>query len=355
MPIKPILFDFYPDLRGKLGWLDLGLSVAPVRRLSNLGFDNLWIKRNDLISPFIGGNKIRRLEFILADVQRQGKKHIVTLGGIGSNHCLATAMLCRRMGMRCTLCLFEQPVTRYVKETLLQYSKHGARIVFSKGVIGAAFQYYLIQKCMHPEAYFLESGGSSIIGILGAVNAALELSQQVVNGEMPEPAFVFYPTASNGGMAGLSLGFLLSGLKTRVLGVRTGRSRIGPLAINTPGLVYKLIRKTYDFLKEKEGKIPPMNVLTPTLIEDYCGEGYGCPTPEGLSALDIFKTRENVNLEPVYTAKACAALLDFMRKPENKEKTVLYWHTYHSLDFSGEMAEMDYHNLPKGLHRFFEE
>lgn len=251
---QPPLFEKYPDLREKVGWLDLGLAEAPVQRLENLGHDHLWIKRNDLISDVMGGNKTRRLEFILAELVRQKKEHVITLGGIGSNHCLAVAIFCKRLGIRCTLCLFEQPLTYYVRENLLLYHYYGAELIFAKGIWSSAYNFYLRLKLKYPGAYFIESGGSSERGALGDLNAVLELEKQISKQNLAEPGFVFCPTASNGGIAGLILGFLLLGWKTTVMGVRTGRSRLGPIELNTTGTIVKKIKKASPIF-EKEFRI----------------------------------------------------------------------------------------------------
>ncbi len=350
---KPTLFEKFPDLSESVGWLDLGLTAAPIHRLEKLGHDNLWIKRNDQISEIMGGNKVRRLEFILADVLHQKKEHVITLGGIGSNHCLALAIYCRQLGIRCTLCLFEQPLTCHVRENLLLYHYYGAQLIFAKGIWRSIADFYLRLKLKHPNAYFLESGGSSEIGVLGDLNAVLELEKQVKKQGLAEPGFVFCPTASNGGMAGLSLGLLLLGWKTTVIGVRTGLSRLGPIELNTTRTVAKKIKKVIRFLRQNSRMIPRINIPKPVLIDDYCGQGYGFPTSAGKHALQVFKEKEQLKLEPVYTAKTCAALLDRLDQKPFSEKPILYWHTYNSVDLSKEAATVEYRDLPPDLHWCF--
>ncbi len=352
---EPFLFKYFPDLRNNVTWIHLGTIDAPVHRLRLLEFKNLWIKRNDLISPLYGGNKVRRLEFILADVIKKGKKRVVTMGGIGSNHCLATAIFCRQLGLSCFLSLFEQPLTRYVQENLLLFHRHGAGMSFSQGILPMALDFYLIRKLRYWNTYFLESGGSSVIGILGAVNSALELKQQIDSGMMPVPKYIFYPTASNGGMAGLSLGFLLAGLDTTVIGVRVGASHLFGMELNTPGTVKRAMEKTYRFLKKNSKLIPDIDIQTPVIMNDFCGEGYGHPTKKGLEALEVFKTEANIRLEPVYTAKTCAALVEFIENHSSAHDPILYWHTFNSVDLSQEAASVDHKELPIAFHKFFKD
>lgn len=209
---------------------------APVQRLTNLGRDNLWIKRNDVISPVYGGNKVCKLEFSLAEALARGKKRIVTLGAIGSNHGLATAIFCRRLGLECALLLFDQPVTSYVRRNLLLFFKNGAELFYQSGMTWAGFKFYVAERLKDPRAFFLYAGGTSPLGNLGPVSGALELKRQVGRGLLPEPRYVLCPHASNGTLAGLTLGFRLAGFDTTVIGVRVGVAKTGPLPLSTPGV-----------------------------------------------------------------------------------------------------------------------
>ncbi len=355
MKNRPLIFERFPDLQGVINWINLGTTPAPVHRLKNLDYPNLWIKRNDLISTVYSGNKVRRLEFILGDVIKKGKTEIVTMGGIGSNHCLATAIFCKKLNISCYFSLYDQPVSPLVRENLLLFHKYRAKMKYSKTYLRLSFDHYLIQKIKHPKAYFIEGGGSSVTGILGAINEAFELKKQIDEGLMPEPARIFYPTASNGGMAGLSLGLLLSGMKTSVIGVRVGLDKFGPVQLNTPNTVKKTMEKTYKFLKKNSKHIPKIEIKTPRMIEGYFGNGYGFPIPDGQKALNIFQSKENITLEPVYTAKACAALLDYIKTRSSSNNPILYWHTFNSVDLSAEASTVDYRELAPEFHQFFQQ
>ena len=349
----PILFKYFPDLKDRIGWIKLKESSAPVHPLKNLGYPGLWIKRNDLISSLYGGNKISRLEFILGDVLKKGKKDVITMGGIGSNHCLATAIFCKTLNISCSFSLYDQPVTTQVKENLLLFHKYKAKLTYSKTYLKFGLDWYIAQRMRHSGSYFITGGGSSPIGILGAVNEALELKQQIDEGILPEPRYIFYPTASNGGMAGLMLGLLLSGLKTTVIGVRVGLDKIGPMEFNTRNTVKKAMLATYNLLKKNSPNIPAIDMTDPQIIDGYFGNGYGYPTEKGQKALEILKSKENISLDPVYTAKACAALLDHIKNHASSTSPILYWHTYNSIDLSQEAAGVDYRELPEELHPIF--
>jgi len=351
----PPIFELFPDLREKISYINLDTKPTPVHRLENLGHKNLLIKRNDRISPVYGGNKVRRLEFVLGDVLDKKQNRVVTMGAIGTNHGLATAIFCKRLGLDCTLLLFDQPVTEYVRRNLLLFQYYGAEIIYTGTMDEAVQQFYVEQRQKYPEACFLDAGGTTTIGTIGQVNAAFEFSKQVDEGAMPMPKYIFCPTASNGTMAGLNLGFALAGIKTTVIGVRVGMEKWGDMELNTPNTVTALMKTVYDFLRENSDTVPDAQLPTPVMFNDYRGDGYGRLTKEGLDAVEIFKERESIELEPVYTGKTCAALLDFINDPVNAEDVILYWHTYNSVDLSKETQSVDYRDLPPDLHKFFED
>ncbi len=351
---RPALFDRFPELSQRIPWVSLETSPSPVQRLANLGHESLWIKRDDVLSTVYGGNKVRKLEFALAEAIEKGKRRVVTMGAVGTNHGLATAIFCRRMGLDCTLLLFDQPVTSYVRRNLLLAHEHGAELVYLKGVIRMGASYYLDARLRYRDAFFLYAGGSSPLGTLGAVSGALELAAQVEAGVCPAPDYVICPTASNGTMGGLILGFMLAGLETRVIGVRVSLKNVGPLPMNTPGTVVRMMKSVHRLIARHSSSLPDLQFEKPLLLNDYCGDGYGWPTPAGNRALEIFREREGIALDPVYTGKTCAALLDFIEEPGRAAETILYWHTYNSVDYSKRVEKLDYRRLPAELHPFFE-
>ncbi|MBN1496336.1 MAG: pyridoxal-phosphate dependent enzyme [Spirochaetes bacterium] len=353
-PGRTALFERFPELEGAIARVALGEFPTPVHRLNNLGHGSLWIKRDDLSSPVYGGNKVRKLEFILGDVMRSGKREVVTIGGIGTNHGLATAIYCRGLGLDATLIVFDQPVTRHVRQNLLLFHRYGARLVYAKDMIGAGAKFYTLERLKRPNAYFLYAGGSSPVGALGFVSAAFELKKQIEEGLLPAPRYVVCPLGSSGTMAGLSLGLLLAGIPAEVIGVVVTRARLGPLQIATAGSVRALMRDTLRLLRRATAAVPDVAIGEQRVVHDYFGGAYGLPTPAGREALRVFGEKEGIRLEPTYTAKACAFLLDFIREPSRANETVLYWHTYNSADLTGDAAAVDYRDLPPRFHRFFE-
>ena len=352
---RPAIFERYPELEGAIPWLPLGTYPTPVHRLTSLGGGRLWIKRDDLTSPEYGGNKVRKLEFILGDAVRRGKKRVVTIGGIGTNHGLATAIYCRKLGIGCTLALFDQPVTGHVRENLLLFHRYGAELVHSASMFGAGSQFYIFQRMRRPGSCFVYAGGSTPLGAIGFVSAAFELKKQIDEGMLPEPRYIFCPLGSSGTMAGLALGARIAGMTAEVIGVRVTASSLGPIPLATPQTVATLMAGAYRLLKNSCPSLPNTEICRPRVIDEFFGGEYGLPTAEGNRAQRLFRDQEGIILDSTYTAKTCAALLDFMKDPWQTKEPVLYWHTYNSRDMSAEAASVQYRDLPRDFHRFFSE
>jgi len=351
----PILFRNYPELKQKIAWHSLGTFPTPVHTLRRLGYQNLWIKRDDRSSPVYGGNKVRKLEFILADARKRNARHLITFGGIGTNHGLATAIFCERLGITCTLLLFHQPVTEHVKQNLLLFKKYQAATIYKKTRWRTVLSYYLLHRIRHPGACYVFAGGSNSVGTIGYVNAAFELKEQIDNGEIPEPAVVFCPLGSGGTLAGLSLGFALTGLRTRAVGVRVSESHLGPFQVCTENTVEKLMHNTYTYLKKKCRRMGDVAIKKPSITDDYFGGGYGVPTQAGYKASRLMKKAEDLTLDSTYTAKTFAAAYDYCREKSRDSEPILYWHTYNSVDLSAQANSVDYRKLPKTLRVFIDE
>jgi D-cysteine desulfhydrase len=348
---KPAMFDDFPELSDRIPWISLGDFPTPVHKLENLGFSNLWIKRDDKSSTEYGGNKVRKLEFVLADAIKKGCNSMITMGGIGTNHGLATAVFSKRHGLKCTLVLFDQPVNEYVKRNMLMFQKYGAEMIYAKNITRTLLQLFVIQPLKKGKSYPLFAGGSSPVGTLGFVNAAFELKKQIDEGLVPEPDIIVCPLGSNGTMAGLSLGVQLAGMKTKIFGVRVTASHLGPFDACTKGTVTTLMKKSLKIIG-KDFSIDPGRY---EVIDSYFGQGYGVPTAEGMNAISLMKEKENIKLEPTYTGKTFAAVLDIASSPKHARENILYWHTYNSVDLGAAAATVNFNDLPSEFRRFFKD
>ena len=220
MSATPYLHRRFPALTGTLPHLVLSERPTPVRELPGLG---IWVKEDGAFGAGgWGGNKVRKLEWLIPDARRRGRRSILTFGGLGTNWGLATALYAREYGLATALALVDQPLDDHVRAQLARLEASGARIhrTHTKARTVAALPWLLARNARggHPP-YLLPAGGSSPVGALGYVEAALEIAAQVGDGSLPEPANVVVAVGTGGTAAGLALGFQLAGLRTRVLGV----------------------------------------------------------------------------------------------------------------------------------------
>jgi D-cysteine desulfhydrase len=324
------LFAAYPELEASLPRVVLSSGPSPVRELSalekHLGRPDLWLKNDGLLGTIYGGNKIRKLEFVLADVLRRQLSTILTFGGTGSHHCLATALYGRELGIRVAAILVEQPETDEVRVNLRQLEWAGARTVrvggLSSAVIRAAWltlRHTQLGLPPHPP-YVLRPGASTPVGCVGYVNAAFELADEIRQGLLPQPSAIILPLGSNGTAAGLLLGLRLANLDTAVIAVQVSD-------IPTVGAegVARLANATVRLLRRHGASIPSFS-LGPrdvTVISDAETRHYGYPTPKGEEAKDLLLRLEELELDSTYTAKTVAALIE----RDDLPRPLLYWHT----------------------------
>jgi D-cysteine desulfhydrase len=314
--------------------------VRPLEGLGDAaGRAPVWLKNDGVYGGLWGGNKARKLEFLLADVLRRGSTTIVTGGAIGTNHGLATALHARELGLRCVLVLVDQPVDEHVRSQLARIEASGAELHRANGTVGAFALggLLMIRRAdwlPRPRVpYFMTVGGSSPLGCAGYVRAGLELARQVEAGELLEPSHVVVAVGSGGTVAGLLAGLRLAGLRSRLVGIlvndRTPVSERG---------IARLARRTLRLMRRRGEDIGDVTLSAGDLDleRSWLGAGYGHHIAAGDEATELLGDREGLRLEPVYTAKAVAGLLALNRRGAFGDGPVLYWHTYHSGGDSGE-------------------
>lgn len=297
------LFRRVPALAGRVHWLALGHFPTPVERLVVPG-GALWVKRDDLTGTPYGGNKVRKLEFLIADALAAGARRLITAGALGSHHALATAVYGRAVGLPVTLVLFPQPVTPHVRRVLLTDVALGAELRFvprMELVPGALLARRWAAR--HEPAYVIPPGGSDALGALGYVNAALELAEQVAAGALPPPAEVHVAAGTLGTAAGMAIGLALAGLPARVAATRiTGR------VVTNERVLLKLVRGALALLAP-EVRLDAAEVAARVEIRHgQIGAGYGRETEAGRSATARLGAA-GLTLDPTYTAKAAAEAL----------------------------------------------
>ncbi|WP_235618854.1 1-aminocyclopropane-1-carboxylate deaminase/D-cysteine desulfhydrase [Embleya scabrispora] len=333
----PLLYERFPSHDPDAPFfrhLPLGERPTPVGRLTGLadGAAEVWIKDESGFGDLWGGNKVRKLEWVIAEALARRSPTVLTFGALGTDHGLATARFARAHGLGVALALADQPLDEHARLRSEQLEACGATIhrTRTKGRTRLSAPWLILRHGRFVggrfrPAYVLPPGGSSPVGMLGYVECGLEIAAQVGAGELPEPSHVVLPVGSGGTAAGLALGLRLAGLRTRVTGVvvndqlRADSERIARMANKTARLLRK---RTGDF---RVAGPRPEDVTT---TRDWLGTGYGHPTPEAERVIRDSRTIGGPELEPVYTAKALAALRDMNARGDLGDGAVLYLHTH---------------------------
>jgi L-cysteate sulfo-lyase len=307
--------------------------LEPMDRLSeHLGGPRLWVKRDDCTGLAIGGNKTRKLEFLMADALKQGANTVVTIGGVQSNHCRQTAAAAARLGLKCELIL--PHLSRFASDSyesggnlfldrLLGASLHLAEN--AEAAAAAVSREVLEQvKARGDVPYFIPAGGSSPVGALGYVDAALELAHQAAEQQL-HIDHVVVTTGSSTTHAGLVVGFeavrRTPGLECdpRLHGISVYQRREGALAT-----VRQKARETARLVGFDDADLDARVEVT----DAYLGGGYGEPTERMVEAVALAARYEGLLLDPVYTGKAFSGLIDLVRRGAfQPAENVLFWHT----------------------------
>lgn len=332
-------------IRKGFPWRALADTPTPVDRHDSLAEEldarSAWIKRDDISGASHGGNKLRKLEFLLADALQSGYRGVLTYGAVGSNHILSTSHCAHSVGLECCGIVRPQPPTPYVEKALQYHLLLGTRLVAAADREVSARE----RKRMLAEEgawYEVPLGGSSALGCLGYVCGALELAEQVQAGECPVPDLIYLPCGSSGSTLGLDLGLVLSGLPTRIVAARvvsedmTSMSRIRALA----GQVRQLLAGVCSLPDEE----PLSRVEFRT---DFLGPGYALPTDEALAAIEFMKQETNTQLEYTYSGKGAAAMLSDGREGRHKDLNVLFWNTYNSRPAPAALPPLHREELPE--------
>jgi len=299
--------------------------IEPLDRLSQALGVKVHIKRDDLLGLAGGGNKTRKLEFLVADALARGADTLITCGGVQSNHCRLTLSAAAREGLRCRLVLAESAPGAYQPDgngNVLLYHLMGAERITTVpwgsdlqaalAHAGAAAEAEGRRPCLIP------LGGSNPLGALGYVACALELLGQLRATGL-EFQHLMVPVGSAGTLAGLLLGLRAGGSAIPVTGMTVLQPRAGAEAT-----ALNLIRATEAFLG-CAAVVPAEDV---TCLDDYLGDGYTLPTPGMVEAVQLVARFEAILLDPTYTGKAMAGLIDLARTGRFKPgDNVLFLHT----------------------------
>jgi D-cysteine desulfhydrase family pyridoxal phosphate-dependent enzyme len=295
----------------------LPTSIEELPNLSKvLGGPRILVKRDDQTGLAFGGNKTRKLEFLVAEAREQGADTLISGGAMQSNHCRQTAAAAARYGFECKLVLTgEKP--KQPSANLLLDGLFGGEII---SVEYRAFRDEILQKTFDDavaagkKPYLVPYGGSSSTGVLGYAFAMEEFVKQNVDAD-----WIVFGTSSGGTHAGLVLGQRLFGFKGKVLGISIDeteddlKTHVSALASQASEKLGEGIHFTRD------------DVLA---NDQYCQAGYGVFGEGEREAINLFARHEGLLLDPVYTGRAAAGMIDLIRKGFfKKDETILFWHT----------------------------
>lgn len=299
--------------------VQLAQLPTPIEALPHLtkllGGPQLFIKRDDLTGLGFGGNKTRKLEYLAADAQAKGCQTLISTGAVQSNHCRQVAAAAARLGMGCILVLAgEKP--KEPQGNLYLDLLSGAEVTFvpKEQRDQALAQITKQAEAENRKPYLIPYGGSNAIGALGYRHAMRELDGQGFN-----PDWIVFATSSGGTQAGILLGARETGSQAKILGISVDKP-----AREFSETIAEIANAGAE-LMQLETRFRPEEIL---VNDSYCSAGYGVMTPAEKEAILLFARHEAILLDPVYTGRAAAGLLDLIRqgffKPGEK---VLFWHT----------------------------
>jgi D-cysteine desulfhydrase family pyridoxal phosphate-dependent enzyme len=303
-------------MKPRILFAHLPTPVEPMPNLTAaLKGPKLFIKRDDQTGLAFGGNKTRKLEYLLADARANGAKTLITAGAVQSNHCRQTAAAAAKFDMDCILVLFGDPPNPPDGNHLLHHLL-GAEIIFTQREDMTAKLEDVFEQAWKngQRPYLIPYGGSNPVGVMGYVNAMDELAQQNMS-----PDWIVFPSSSGGTQSGMIVGARLNGLNSQILGIsvdedaETLKARVANLSTQTA----ETLGKNWVFKAED------------ILVNDsYTGGGYAVMGNAEVEAVQLFARHEALLLDPVYTGRAAAGLVDLIRKGFfDESETVLFWHT----------------------------
>jgi D-cysteine desulfhydrase family pyridoxal phosphate-dependent enzyme len=304
-------------LLDRLPRVKLAHLPTPVEELTSLsallGGPRLFMKRDDCTGLATGGNKTRKLEYLVGDAQAQGADTLITEGGLQSNHCRQTAAAARRVGMDCVLVL-QRGYAGEITGNLLLDQIFGARLILVDDSAGRAAEITRAEaelKAQGRSPYVIPTGGSNGVGALGYANCMREIGDDF--------DVIVTASGSGGTQGGLVLGRKLFESPTKIVGISDGepRAELAEMVLHVAREGAAVLEASLEFSDDD------INIY-----DEYYGEGYGIPTPEMVDAVRTVARTEGILLDPVYSGKAMAGLIDLIKQDVfESDQKVLFIHT----------------------------
>ena len=332
----------FPRLARRVPRTCLATLPTPVSREHGIS-----IKHDDLTGDIYGGNKVRKLEFLLRRATNRGAKRVATFGTVASNHALATALYAKSIGLERTCLLSHQTRTPSCARALNLHLLNGTEIVRFGGKradMVATMRKYLQGR----NTWAIPPGGSNWLGVVAFVNAGLELAQQIRDGELDEPDRLYVANGTMGTASGLALGLALAGLRTELQAIRVTHEFVA-----NREAMRKLISKTATLMHMLDDSVPTdlANRVRLSFRDEFFGGGYARTNEATDRAVAIARDEFGLSLETTYTGKAMAALLHDLDRAGG---TALFWNTYNSRPLPvGTDRPEDVSELPEEFLRYY--
>jgi D-cysteine desulfhydrase family pyridoxal phosphate-dependent enzyme len=304
----------------------LGFFPTPLvelKRLSRrLGGLRLWMKRDDLTGLALGGNKTRKLEFLMAEAMAHQCDTVITAGAAQSNHCRQTAAAAAALGLSCHLALGGSPPASATGNLLLD-QLFGAKIHWCgslrKGERLARIEEDLILQGRSP--CVIPYGGSNALGAAGFAAAMVELDAQLATAGV-RPGAIVFASSSGGTQAGLMVGKSMTGSTAEILGIRIDKDESPEIRFDAQ------IAALANEIAERLGLGARFTQADVLLNSDYLGAGYGIVGDLERDAIRVMAECEGILLDPVYTGRAFGALIDLIQRQKlRSDDDVIFWHT----------------------------
>ncbi|NLY70782.1 MAG: D-cysteine desulfhydrase family protein [Clostridiales bacterium] len=306
----------------KIKKIDLAYKPTPLYKLNNISLitgKNIFVKRDDMTGIGLGGNKVRKLEYLLADAIKCGADTIITTGAAQSNHAMLTAACCRKLGLDVILVLLKRGVTEK-KGNLLLNDLMGVEVVFvdsdrTQDLYAEINRISDQLKAAGKTPYTIPIGASVPLGVLGYVDCVKEMIEQSRDQDIKIDHIVCC-TGSGGTYAGLLLGAKLFKPEIKVTGIAVTLDDFYPV-------VKELVNQSCDLIKAG-----PISIEDDIHLFNYAGDGYAIPSERGNAAINLMARNEGLFLDPVYTGKTFGGLLDLIDDGYFEEdENIVFLHT----------------------------
>lgn len=341
----------YPKLAEKLRKSSFASLPTPVSHYE-IGFAagrrRISVKRDDQTSALYGGNKVRKLEYILQRAKDRGAERVATFGAVGSNHALATAIHAKELGLKCTCFLAHQKMTPTIPTTLARHLELGTELLRYGGSVDRLplFRRYL----QHRKTWVIPLGGTCWLGAVGFVNAGLELAAQIDSGEVEAPDRIYLANGTMGSVAGLAIGLAAAGLETEIHAIRVATNQFARREV-----LERLMKKTAALLNRFDSTFPVAAAAGSNVRwrDDFYAGGYAAVDAATEDAVAVAARNFGLTIDTTYTGKAFAAMLHDLNAGD--AGSLMFWNTYNGAPVTASSTlPRSLAGLPEEFRRYFD-